>query len=372
MAYLARRFSQSVLRPTSTSPISYLSKCSFAQKQQKAKETRHVLTIGDLSNTEIENILKAAAVLKSAPLSLYNKTLENKTLLMFFEKVSLRTRVSFQVGMAQLGGTGIFYSIEHSPLGVKETFGDTGEVLSRYCDGIMARVNNREHVRELANHSSIPVINGLDDWAHPTQMLSDLLTIKEHKIVNDGATDFKDLKFVYFGDIHNNVTYDLMRACSIMGFGECVVCGPLSKGNEYNLEPGVLDECKLLNNGCKLSVTEDVAQAAKDADVIYTDSWMSYGILKELQDQRMKIFEDFRVTADVMKHAKPDCKFMNCLPAMRGHEQTAEVIDGPQSVVFDQAENRLHAQKALLLYLMNGNFNDNDGDSSRVDNFSWK
>ena len=178
------------------------------------------------------------------------------------------------------------------------------------------------------------------------------------------------MKFVYFGDIHNNVTYDLMRGCALMGFGECVVCGPESKGHEFKLEQGVLDECEGINNGCKITVTEDIDKAAKDADVIYTDSWMSYGILKESQDKRMEIFSPFRVTTEIMQKAKPDAIFMNCLPAMRGQEQTAEVIDGPQSVVFDQAENRLHAQKALLVYLINGNFNDNDGDSSAVDNFT--
>eukprot|EP01083_Nonionella_stella_P053231 140880_1 len=366
MASLTRRL---LSRPSSSrlQPTLHLSHptSSFSMTHQTLvqDEPKHVLKISDLSNLEVQNILKASLVMKSLPLSQYNKTLESKTLLMLFEKPSLRTHISFQVGMGQLGGNGIYYSVATSPLGQKETFSDTGAVLSRYCDAIMARVKNRQDVRELAKHSSIPVINGLDDYAHPAQILADLLTIREKK------GGFEGLKFVYCGDVCNNVTYDLMRGCALMGFSECVVCGPASRGVEYNLEDGVLEECQGLGDTCQLKVTEDINLAAKDADVIYTDSWMSYGIDKQLQDERLDIFGPFRVTSDVMKRAKPDCIFMNCLPAMRGHEQTAEVIDGPQSVVFDQAENRLHAQKALLLYLINGNFNDNNGDSSAVDNY---
>ena len=146
-----------------------------------------------------------------------------------------------------------------------------------------------------------------------------------------------------------------------MGFGECIVCGPISKGDEYNVEEGIMEQCRSINNNCNIMITDDVNIAAKDADIIYTDSWMSYAISKELMEERMRIFESFRVTTDLIKKAKKDVIFMNCLPAMRGQEQTGDVIDGPQSVVFDQAENRLHAQKALLLYLINGNFKDNNG-----------
>eukprot|EP01083_Nonionella_stella_P198117 727692_1 len=367
MALLKRFLSQpSVIR---TPTIQQLSPHSFSTtKQLRSGPPKHVLKISDLTNTEVTNILKAALALKKLPLSFYNKTLENKTLLMLFEKPSLRTHISFQVGMTQLGGNGLYYSVETSPLGQKETFSDTGAVLSRYCDGIMARVKKRQDIWELSKYATIPVINGLDDLAHPTQILADLLTIKEYK------TTFDELKFVYFGDVHNNVTYDLMRGCNLMGFKQCIVCGPINqKGNEYNIEDGILDECKNINinNKCELIVTDDVKMAAENADVIYTDSWMSYGVSKELQDERMNIFGPYRVTTDIMNMAKNDCIFMNCLPALRGHEQTAQVIDGEQSVVFNQAENRLHAQKALLLYLINGNFDNNNGYSYTIDNYKF-
>eukprot|EP00483_Globobulimina_turgida_P005953 UN05963 len=188
---------------------------------------------------------------------------------------------------------------------------------------MMARVKNREDIWELAKYATIPVINGLDDVAHPAQILADLLTIKECK------GNFDGLKFVYFGDIHNNVTYDLMRGCILMGFTQCFVCGPSAKGVGYDIEDGILDECGDINrkygNKCELVVTEDVNVAAENADIIYTDSWMSYGISKELQEERMDIFAPYRVTEDILRMANKDCIFMNCLPAMRGPEQTAKV-----------------------------------------------
>jgi len=218
--------------------------------------------------------------------------------------------------------------------------------LSRMCQGITARVMSRTAVRALAHVSSVPVINALDDYAHPLQMLADLLTIIEHKSTWEGLT------MTYLGDLENNVTYDLMRLASLMGFN-------LHLAGAGEVEPKVWEEVKKLQGASQAGKTPSVVrtfptaqEAVKDVDVIYCDSWMSYGIPKEEEDARKAMFMPFQVDAALLKLAKPDCIFMNCLPAARGMEQTADVIDGPQSVVFDQAENRLHAQKAVLVYLL--------------------
>ncbi len=209
----------------------------------------------------------------------------------------------------------------------------------------MARVNKKEDVRELAKHSSVPVINALDDFAHPCQILADLQTMKEK------GKNMEKMKLAYFGDGHNNVTYDLMRAAGLIGFEIAVAC---PSGSEYAPEKEVVDEGIRLakKSGAKITITHDAKEAARNADVLYTDSWMSYHIPKEKEAERVEIFMPYQITKEIMKLAKPDAIFMNCLPARRGYEQTAEVIDGPQSIVFDQAENRLHAQKALMLFLL--------------------
>jgi len=243
--------------------------------------------------------------------------------------------------MHQLGGQAIFYSIADSPLGKKESIDDTGKVLSRMCQGITARVNSRKSVRSLALVSSVPVVNALDDYAHPMQMLADLLTVIEKKISWEGIT------MAYFGDLENNVTYDLMRLAAVMGYN-------LHLAGQGEIEKGVWEECRKLQeaSGAKVEQFPTAEAAMAGVDVVYCDSWMSYGIPKEEEEARKKFFMPYQVNEQLMKLAKPDAIFMNCLPAARGMEQTAEVIDGPQSVVFDQAENRLHAQKALLVYLM--------------------
>eukprot|EP00792_Barthelona_sp_PAP020_P004141 TRINITY_DN1912_c0_g1_i2.p1 TRINITY_DN1912_c0_g1~~TRINITY_DN1912_c0_g1_i2.p1 ORF type:complete len:628 (+),score=206.09 TRINITY_DN1912_c0_g1_i2:33-1916(+) len=307
---------------------------------------RHLLKISDLTKEELLKILNFAKVIKAHP-ERFNEALKDKTLLMLFEKPSLRTRVSFETGMTQMGGHGIFYSIATSPLGKKETFGDTGEVLSRMVDAVMGRCNRRQDIIELANHSTIPVINGLDDYAHPCQMLADMLTVMEVKGKCEG------LKMCYFGDTQNNVTYDLMRVTAMLGM-TFYVAGP--EGDEYAIEQSVLDEVKQLCEmyGGKVVWTHDPIEAVTDADVIYTDSWMSYGIAKEEEERRRAALTPYQVTKELCAHAKPDYTFMNCLPAMRGAEQTAEVIDDRKhSIVFQEAENRLHAQKALLCFLLN-------------------
>eukprot|EP00727_Mastigamoeba_balamuthi_P010325 m51a1_g5915 putative ornithine carbamoyltransferase (404) ;mRNA; f:36038-37476 len=309
---------------------------------------KHVLKISDLSREDILAVIEKAIDLKAHPAK-YSTALKDRTLLMLFQKPSLRTRVSFETGMTQMGGHAIFYNISDSPLGVKESYEDTGKVLSRFVDVIMARVNKKEDVRQLAANSTIPVINALDDWAHPCQMFADLTCISEKK---GGLGVFKTLKMAYCGDCRNNVTYDLMRAAAVVGY-EIRVAGPSGEGYEIHQE--VLDECAAL---CKVSggvvrVCKTAEEACTGVDVIYADSWMSYGIPKAQADERIKIFSPFRVTVDLLKLAKPDAIFMNCLPAARGMEQTAEVIDGPQSVVFDEAENRLHTCKALMLWQLN-------------------
>ncbi len=306
---------------------------------------RHLLKISDFTKEECEKIIEKSIEIKANP-EKYSESLKNKTLLMIFEKPSLRTRVSFETGMTQLGGHAIFYSIKDSPLGKKENIHDTAKCASRYVDLISARLFKRKDLWDLAKYSDVPVINMLDDFAHPCQILGDLQTIKEKKGTLNG------LKISYFGDSHNNVTYDLMRAAAMFGLKMDVAC---PEGEAYEPEKEVLDEVEEISKqtGAEVRVVHDAKEAANNSDVVYTDSWMSYGIPAEQEEARKKVFMPFQVNSELMKSAKPDAVFMNCLPAKRGYEQTAEVIDGPQSIVFDQAENRLHIQKAIMLFLMN-------------------
>lgn len=311
-------------------------------------QCKHVLTIADLAKEEIIDIMRVAIAMKKSRADFFevgydrfSDTLKGYSLLTLFEKPSLRTRISLEVGMHHLGGQAIFYSIADSPLGKKESIEDTGRVLSRMCQGITARVMSRNAVRSLAQVSTVPVINALDDYAHPMQMVADLLTMIEQKGSWEGQT------MAYFGDLENNVTYDLMRLAAVMGYN-------LKLAGVGEIEKSVWTEVQKLSqkSGAIVTLCKTAQEAATDVDVIYADSWMSYGIAKAEEEARKTLFMPFQVNADLLKLAKKDCIFMNCLPAARGMEQTAEVIDGPQSVVFDQAENRLHAQKALLVYLL--------------------
>lgn len=304
---------------------------------------RHLLKISDFSRVECEKIIDKALEIKENP-NKFTNLLEGETLLLFFEKPSLRTRISFETGMQQLGGHAIFYSLRDAPLGKKENFHDTAKVASRLVNMMAARVYNRQDVWDLAKYSDVPVINMLDDFAHPCQILCDYMTIKEKKGTLTG------LKMAFFGDAYNNVTYDLMRMAAMFGLKLDVAC---PKGPEYTPEQAVLDEVAALSKstGAEVRVIHDAMEAAKGADVIYTDSWMSYGVPLEKEEERKAIFMPYQVTTKVLQAAKSDTIFMNCLPAKRGYEQTAEVIDGTQSIVFDQAENRLHGQKAIMLFL---------------------
>lgn len=307
--------------------------------------TRHLLTITDLSKKECEKIIEKSIEIKNDP-EAFDSVMKNKTMLMIFEKPSLRTRVSFETGLEQLGGHAIFYSIKDSPLGQKENISDTAMVAARYVDIIGARVYKRKDVRDLAKYSDIPVINMLDDFGHPCQILGDFQTIKEKK------GNLEHYKMAYFGDAFNNVTYDLMRMCALFGWEMDVAC---PKGENYSPEKEVLKEVEEISKktGAKVRVIHDAMEAAQGSDIIYTDSWMSYGIPKEKEEERVKIFKPFQVTKEILNAAKDDVIFMNCLPAKRGYEQTAEVIDGPHSIVFDEAENRIHIQKSIILFLLN-------------------
>ena len=275
----------------------------------------------------------------------YREAMKDKTLLMIFEKPSLRTRVSFETGMTQMGGHGIYYNTATSPLGKKETIEDMARVVSRYVDIVMARLFSFEQTKKLAENASIPVIDALSDYSHPCQILGDLLTIKEKKGKLEGLT------LTYMGDSKNNVTYSLMYGCPIAGLNIKVGC---PEKEEYRPDKKVIETAQKLaeKHGTKVEVLHDAVKAVKNADVVYTDSWMSYHIPQEQKERRVKDLTPYQVNSELMKHAKPDAVFMNCLPAMRGMEQTAEVIDGPQSIVFDQAENRLHIQKAIILRLL--------------------
>lgn len=305
---------------------------------------KNVLDLTVFNQKELIDILNLADDVKKNP-EKYSEKMKNKTLLMIFEKPSLRTRLSFEAGMTQMGGHAIFYDTSTSPMGKKETIEDTAKAASRFVHIIMARLFKWQDNAALAKHATVPVINALDDYTHPCQILADLQTIREKK------GKLKGLKLAYMGDGFNNVTHSLLYGSAIVGM-DISVGSP--KGDEYSPMKKVLDKAMEIakESGSKIVVTDDPIEAVKDADVIYTDSWMSYHIPESEKEDRIKMFTPYQVNAELMKNAKPDAIFMNCLPAMRGMEQTAEVIDGPQSVVFDEAENRLHAQKALMLKLL--------------------
>lgn len=303
---------------------------------------KSVLTLFDVNTKKIEEMIAKAIEIKKNPKK-YANALQGKTLLMIFEKPSLRTRVSFQVAMQKLGGNTVVVENQYLPLVNKESIEDTARVSSRYVDGIMARLFLHSELVKLAQNATIPVINGLTNDYHPVQILCDLLTIKEKK------GTLKGLKLCYLGDGNNNVTHSLIIGCAHMGINLFIGC-------PKNLQPQkeIVEKAKKLLSSkgaqqSQLIITDNAEEAVKDADIVYTDSWMSYHTPPEQKEQRMKLLKPFQVNGKIIKHAKRDYCFMNCLPAMRGYEQTAEIIDGKNSIVFDQAENRMHMQKAILL-----------------------
>jgi ornithine carbamoyltransferase len=260
---------------------------------------------------------------------------------MIFEKSSTRTRVSFEVGMYQLGGQALFLSAQDLQMGRGEPIADTARTLSRYVDGIMIRTYSQKTVEELARYATIPVINGLTDLHHPCQALADLFTIQEKRGRLHG------LRFCYIGD-GNNMAHSLIEACAKVGMHASLACPP-----GYEPDAGIMREAKQVAaaTGAELMLSSDPRKAAKSADIVYTDVWASMGQEKE-HTQRVKAFTGYQIDERLMASAAPDALFMHCLPAHRGEEIAASVIDGPQSVVFDQAENRLHTQKAVLEFLM--------------------
>jgi len=320
---------------------------------------RHIKTALSLTRAETKKVIGIALEMKSNP-DAFRDALQHRTILSLFEKPSLRTRVSLETGMTQMGGHAIAYMIENSPLGKKESAEDTGAVVSRMVDGVTARVNCRTQVDALAANATVPIINALDDWAHPMQMLADLQTISE---ITQCGGDFEGISLTFVGDIQNNVTYDLMRLGCLMGM-HVRVAGP--DHADFHPDLAVLQLCDDISGlgGGTAKVCETAEEAADGTDFVYADSWLSYGIPEDQKQHRINELMPYQVTSDLMKRASPRAKFMNCLPAIRGEEQTAEVMDGPQSIVFQQAENRLHAQKALLQQLLTFEIS---GDEPKVD-----
>jgi len=304
---------------------------------------RHLLSLKDYSRGDIDEIYDLARKLK-ADRGAYRESLKGKTLGMIFQKPSTRTRVSFEVGMFQLGGAALFLGSDAIQLNRGETIADTARVLSRYVDGIMARVFAHQDVLDLARHGTVPVINGLSDLLHPCQALADYFTLLDKRGKLDG------LKIAYVGD-GNNVCHELMFGAVKLGLNMSVAAPAGYPPNPLIVKSAAREAQK--GKTPAPVVVEDPMEAVAGADVVYTDVWTSMGQEAEAEARR-QAFQGFRVTAEMMAAASPDAVFMHCLPAHRGEEVAGEVIDGPRSVVFDEAENRLHVQKAVLLLLLTG------------------
>jgi ornithine carbamoyltransferase len=304
---------------------------------------RHLLSLKDYTRAEIEQIFELADKLKADPAA-YADALKGKSLAMIFQKPSTRTRVSFEVGMFELGGTALYLGANDVQLHRGETIADTAKVLSRYVDGIMARVFAHQDILDLARRGSVPVINGLSDLLHPCQALADYYTLRERRGSLDG------LKLAYVGD-GNNVCHELMFGGVKLGMTVAVAAPEGYEPNQLIVKSATREAQKAKTP--PPIVMRDPMEAVRGAHVVYTDVWTSMGQEKEAEARR-SAFEGFQVTPEMMAAADADAVFMHCLPAHRGEEVAAAVIDGPQSVVFDEAENRLHTQKAVLLLLMGG------------------
>jgi ornithine carbamoyltransferase len=298
------------------------------------------ITIHNLSLYEFSQLLDLTQEMKTHPQRFRNK-LNRKILAMIFQKPSLRTRMTFEVGMLQLGGEAVYLGPSDIQMGTREGIHDVGKNLERWIDGIMIRTFSHQDVLDLAESSGIPVINGLTDLLHPCQAMADFFTLKEKR------KDLTNLKLAYLGD-GNNVCHSLLLAAAKTGAQMAVATPP---GYEPNKEILKIAEQDGKETGTTFTLTHDPEEAVHEADAVYTDVWASMG-QEEEKEKRAKIFSAFQVNKTLMAKAKPDAFFMHCLPAHRGEEVTAEVIDSSQSVVFDQAENRLHAQKAIMLLLM--------------------
>jgi len=301
-----------------------------------------LISIKDLRVEEIEHIFSLTHQLKSKTKD-YSQSLAGKSLALIFEKPSLRTRVSFEVGVNQLGGRSLYLAPDDIKFGTREATKDFGAVLSRYLDVLVVRTFSHQKLEELAKYATIPVINGLTDLLHPCQALADLYSIKEKKGKLAG------LKFAFIGD-GNNVAHSLLYGCAKLGIN-LTIANPA----KYKPKKEVVDEAIGLaqDSGAGITLSDDPSNAATSADVIYTDVWASMGQEAE-RKKRLKAFKNFQINQKLISGAKADCLVMHCLPAHRGEEITDEVIDGENSIVFDQAENRMHVQKAILLLLLGG------------------
>jgi len=302
---------------------------------------KDLISIKDLTAREIEEIFILTDKLKKDKFK-FSKVLKGKTLALVFQKPSNRTRVSFEVGMYQLGGYSIYLGADEINLGIRESVKDVAKTLSRYVDGIVVRTFAHRNVEEMARYADIPVINGLSDFSHPCQVLSDIYTIREK------FKKIKGIKLAYIGDGNNNVCHSLLFACPKVGIN-IVVASP----KNYQPPKEVLDEAIRISKitGSEVSLLDEPFLAVKDADIIYTDVWTSMGKEKEAKI-RKRVFKRFQVNRNLVSLAKKNCLIMHCLPAHRGEEITDEVIDSKNSIVFEQAENRLHVQKAILIKLM--------------------
>jgi ornithine carbamoyltransferase len=303
---------------------------------------RHFLAISDFTRPELEGVLDLALGLKDERRSGGNSPiLAGKVLAMVFQKPSLRTRVSFDMAMRHLGGDALYLSPDEIGLGKRESIADVSRVLSRYVDAIMARVFAHEHVVELARYASVPVINGLSDYNHPCQALADVLTIREH------FGKLAGLRVAFVGD-GNNVAVSLMAACARLGM-HFAIASP--EGFELPEQAQAMGRQLARESGAEVRFLRDPHEAVRSASVVYTDTWTSMGQEGEAK-RREAAFPPYQVNARLLSQADPKAIVMHCLPAHRGQEITDEVADGPQSAIFDQAENRLHAQKAVLVTLL--------------------
>ncbi|AIT61012.1 ornithine carbamoyltransferase [Corynebacterium doosanense] len=307
---------------------------------------RHFLADDDLSPAEQAEVLTLAAELKRAPLS--RRPLEGPlSVAVLFDKTSTRTRFSFDVGIAQLGGNAIVTEKGASQLGKGETFQDTGAVLSRYVEAIVWRTGAQQNLVDMAETATVPIVNALTDDLHPCQILADLQTVVENLSPDQGPAGIRGRKAVYFGDGDNNMANSYMLGFATAGMDISVIAP-----EGFQPKPEFVDRARARaqETGATVTVTDDLAEVA-GADVVITDTWVSMGQESDGKDRRTP-FLPYQVTADIMSQAADDAIFLHCLPAYRGNEVTAEVIDGPASRVFDEAENRLHAQKALLVWLL--------------------
>ena len=313
---------------------------SEKERAKKVKKVRgglrHLLSLKDYSEKEILETIKLAESVKKSP-GKYKDVLHRKILLLIFSKPSLRTYLSFDIAMYKLGGHAIFYDLDQSTLGQKESIKDFSKVISRYADIVMARLYEHKDIEGLALNSSVPVINGLTNYFHPCQILGDFLTIKE----KFKGKKLKDLRICYIGDGNNNITHSLIIGCNNLGMKLTVSC---PDHEEYKPNSEII-------GGTLYKYEKDPAKAIKGADIIYTDTWMSYHVEKGDEKRRIKTLSSFQINKELMSKNRK-ALFMHCLPAKRGQEVTDEIMDSEKSIVYDQAENRMWIEMAILLKLL--------------------